>query len=72
MKETSREAAYRTLTEPLSMAEVAREMGVTASFVGKLRGGQLRALPDGRVTGADLARYLASRRLDARETVLIR
>ncbi len=73
MKESSREAAYRTLTEPLSMVEVAREMGVTGSFVGKqIRGGQLRALPNGRVTGAELAMYLALCRRDARENRLVR
>lgn len=58
--DTRREAAYRSLIEPLSVADVARELGVPNSQVRCLiREGALRS-KHGRVKGADLADYLAS------------
>jgi hypothetical protein len=63
---TKREAAYRTITEPLTLADVARELGVTVAFMrGQIKRRQLQATADGKVTGVELARYLASKRRDA-------
>jgi hypothetical protein len=55
--------AYRTLIQPLSVEDVARELGVVEGFVEQqIRSGHLKALPDGQVTGSELAAYLAARR----------
>ncbi len=62
---TDREESYRTLIEPLTVQEVAREMGVTVDFVlQQIKDGKLLALPDGRTTGSELSRYFAAHRRD--------
>jgi hypothetical protein len=61
--ETEREAAYRTLTEPVTVQDAAREMGTTESVVRQqIKGGHLLALSNGRITGSELARFFAAHR----------
>ena len=63
MKTTPREAAYKTLQHSLSMADVARELGVCKRFVrDELKRGGLIVDGDGRVSGVELAKYLAAHR----------
>lgn len=60
---TAREAAYSTLIEPLTPADVARELGVGIDFIrDETEKGNFQALDDGRIAGAELARYLSSQR----------
>ena len=62
----AREAAYATLIEPITQSDVARELGVTIEFIhAEIRSGRIQALDDGRVVGAELARYLSSQRQDS-------
>jgi len=62
-KETEREASYKTLTEAVTVLDAAREMGTTESFVRQqIKDGHLLALPDGRITGSELARFFATHR----------
>jgi hypothetical protein len=60
---TAREAAYATLIEPLAPADVARDLGVGTDLIREeIRKGNFQALDDGRIAGAELARYLSSQR----------
>jgi len=59
----AREAAYATLIKPLTPADVARELGVGIDFIREeIRKGNFQASDDGRIAGAELARYLSSQR----------
>jgi len=63
--ETSREAAYRTITEPMTVRDAAREMRVTAGFVlRQIEDEKLLASPDGRIDGPELSRYFTAHRRD--------
>lgn len=56
--------AYQSLTEPLTPAEVARELGTEVDIVEQaIAAGQLRVQADGTVTGHALAAYLQSTRI---------
>jgi transposase-like protein len=60
---TKRERAYKTVIDPLSVAEVARELGVTPALVRRaIKDGDLVARAGGKVSGAQLARFLAAKR----------
>ena len=62
-KETEREAAYKSLTEAVTVQDAAREMGTTESFVRQqIADGHLLALPNGRISGPELARFFAAHR----------
>jgi hypothetical protein len=67
MRKLTRQDAYRSLSEAVSAADVARELGVTTEFVlQEIARGLIRAGADGKVRGAKLARYLdAAKRPEA-------
>ena len=59
MKKLTREDAYRSLSEAVSVADVARELGITTDFIlQEIAKGRVRVGADGKVRGSELARYL--------------
>lgn len=63
IRNTSREAAYRSLLNPLTLDEVARELSVEVTFIKEeIKAKRLKSNPKDKVTGNDLADYLISSR----------
>ena len=62
--DTKLEARYRSLKQPLSIAEVAARLSLSESFVReKIRERKLIADGKGKVEGSDLADYMKDRRI---------
>ncbi len=59
MRKPTRQDAYRSLSEAVSAADVARELGVATEFIlQEIARRRMRAVADGKVRGVELAAYL--------------